>query len=139
MSFYNKLNDLTTTNQTATITTTSTNFPLKATKVVKSAKNDINIDSITADNLPLDFVKKYLRVEHDLDDVEILIHIRSAQSYVKTYIKQPDEEPMDIGLLQPVLALVAYFYENKTPQMKSTEKLDTVFGTILNMHIKEIL
>lgn len=95
--------------------------------------------TVTADNIPLSFAKHYLRVDHDLDDLEIQIHLNSAKSYVKTFIKQPDDEPMDDGLIAPILAVTAYFYENKSPQMKSTDKLDATFSTILNLHRRDIL
>lgn len=95
--------------------------------------------TITPDNLPLEFVKNYLRVEHDFDDAEIAVHILSAQSYVRNYIKQPLEESMSMELITPILVLVAYFYENKSPQMKSTEKLDITFGSILNLHRRDIV
>lgn len=109
-----------------------------AAKAVTNSRA-VEADTITADNLPLDFVKQYLRVDHDFDDVEILVSLKSARSYVKTYIKQPDDEPLDDGLIMPILALTAYFYENKSPQMKSTEKLDTIFGNVLDLHRREVL
>lgn len=97
------------------------------------------LDEISADNLPLKFVKQYLRVDHNLDDLEISIYIRSAISYVRNYIKQPAGEKMDDEMIMPVLILVAYFYENKSPQMKSNEKLDITFSNILNIHRREVL
>lgn len=97
---------------------------------------DVNI---TPENIPLDFIKSYLRVDHDFDDLEIQIAKASAYSYVKNYINQPDDTPMDIGLIIPILTLTAYFYENKSPQMKSTEKLDTIFSSILHLHRNNLI
>lgn len=99
----------------------------------------MDLENITPDNLPLDFVKQYLRVEHNFDDLEIQLMIKSAQSYVRNYINQPDGTDMDIELAIPVLTLVAYFYENKTVTMKSTEKLDAIFGSVLNLHRGDLL
>ena len=102
-------------------------------------ETSIDVNGITPDNLPLDFVKNYLRVDHDLDDVEIQVAILSAQDYVRTYTKIDKNTPLSFGLITPILSLIAYFYENKSPQMKSTEKLDTLFGNILNIHKQDIL
>ena len=41
----------------------------------------------TPENLSLEVVKQYLRVDHDLDDLEIEIYIEAAKSYVRDYIK----------------------------------------------------
>lgn len=100
---------------------------------------ETGIDGITPDNLPIEFVKQYLRVEHDFDDIEIKVAIASAQSYVRNHIKQPKGTPMDMELIIPMLTLVAFFYENKSPMMKSTEKLDAIFSSILNLHRTEVL
>lgn len=99
----------------------------------------ITADQITADNIPLSFAKQYLRVDHDFDDVEIQVGIKTAQAYVRNYIKQPEDEPLDNGLIITILSLTAYFYENKSPVMKSTEKLDVMFGNVLNMYKREVL
>lgn len=99
----------------------------------------ITIDDVSADNMPLEFVKQYLRVDHDFDDLEIMVNIRTAQDYVRNFIKQPDGEPLEDALIMPILTLVAHFYENKSPQMKSTEKLDSIFGSILSLYMKEVI
>lgn len=100
----------------------------------------MSLASITPDNLPLDFVKSYLRVEHDFDDAEIQLMISSAQSYVKNLLKIPKEEELeDAELVIPMLTLVAYFYENKTVSMKANEKIDLMFESILGLHRREIL
>lgn len=100
---------------------------------------EIQLD-ISPNHLPLEFVKQYLRVEHDFDDLEIRIAIASAHSYVKNLLKLPkDEEIEDMELIIPMLALVAYFYENKTVSMKSNEKIDLMFESILGLHRRDIL
>lgn len=132
MSFYKEL-------QAMTNKPKSVPVEKKISRVAVKATQQLDIEDITADSLPLEFVKQYLRVDHDFDDLEIQIHIKSAQSYVRNYIKQPEDEPLDDGLIVSILTLTAYFYENKSPQMKSTEKLDTIFGTILDLHRRDVL
>lgn len=102
--------------------------------------NGVNITTITPDNLPIEFVKQYLRVEHDFDDIEIQLMINSAQSYVRNFLKIPREESLeDSELVIPMLTLVAYFYENKTVTMKSNEKINLMFESILGLHRREVL
>lgn len=100
----------------------------------------MELENITPENLPLDFVKNYLRVEHELDDIEISLMIKSAQSYVKNYLKLSKEETIeDIELVIPTLALISHFYENKTITMKSNDKMDLFFSSTLDMHRGDIL
>ena len=94
---------------------------------------------ITCENLPLNFVKQYLRVDHNFDDVEINVAIMSAQSYVRNYIKAPKDAILDKELIIPILTLIAHFYENKTTTMKTTERLDAVFNSVLNLHRRDIV
>ena len=134
MSFYNTLQK-----QTMTAKPSVATVERKISRVSTNKTETISIDDITAEDLPLEFVKQYLRVDHNFDDLEIQVHMKSAKSYVRTYIKQPDDEPLDDGLIMPILALTAYFYENKSPQIKSTEKLDTLFGSVLQLHMRDVL
>lgn len=125
MSFYKKLKTMTESNKIDS-------------KISKTIKRDSN--EISPDNLPLEFVKNYLRVDHDLDDAEIKLMIVSAQSYVRNLLKISKEEPIeDVELVIPMLALVAYFYENKTVTMKANEKIELMFESILGLHRREIL
>ena len=57
---------------------------------------------ITPDTLTLEFVKQYLRVDHDLDDIEIEVAMKSAVAYVRKHIKQPSDEPLDYELIIPI-------------------------------------
>ena len=134
MSFYNMLQK-----QTMTAKSKTTTIEKKISRIPMKSSETEEMDEVTADNLPLEFVKSYLRVEHDFDDAEIQVAILSAQSYVRNYIKQPEGVQMDIGLITPILVLTAFFYENKTPNVKSTEKLDEIFKSTLNLHRNDIL
>ena len=99
----------------------------------------ISIDEITPDNIPLEFAKQYLRVEHDLDDIEITIALKSAQSYVRKYIKLSDDEMMDIELIIPVLTLTAFYYENKNALGKSNERMDSIIRSVLDLNRGDII
>lgn len=99
----------------------------------------MQVEDITPDNLPLEFVKQYLRVDHDFDNVEIQLMIISAQSYVRNILRVTKEEPLDIELVIPMLTLIAYFYETKTITMASNEKAGLMFESILSLHRKEVL
>lgn len=104
-----------------------------------SLNNEADGQEITPDNLTLDFVKQYLRVDHDFDDLEISVAIKSAVSYVKKYIKHKEGEELDYELIIPILTLVSHFYENKTPIGKANERVDAMINTILEMNRNDIL
>lgn len=89
-----------------------------------------NIDSMY--DLDVAIVKQYMRIEHDLDDMELALYLKSAISYVEKYV---DEEFLqDIELVMPVLMLISHFYENKTPMNVSNAKYDHIFKDILWMN-----
>lgn len=96
-------------------------------------------EEITPDNLTLEFVKQYLRVDHDFDDVEIMVATKSAISYVRKYVKIADNEMLDYELIMPILTLISHFYESKTPIGKSNEKVDALISSILDMNRWEIV
>lgn len=108
----------------------STSIP---TPSLPSSNSAIDIDDITIEELPLEVVKAYLRVDHDLDDLEIRLHMQSAIAYVRNYINQPEDKEMDMGLLAPILSLIAYLYENKSVNSKTTERLDSIFSSTLHL------
>lgn len=99
----------------------------------------MQFDNITPDNLPLEFVKNYLRVEHDFDNVEIQLMINSAKSYIRNNLRVEKDEELDAELVIPMLTLIAHFYENKSVTIKANEKLDSIFDSILSLHRKEVL
>ena len=88
------------------------------------------------DDLTIEVVKHYMRIEHDLDDFELTMYLKSALSYVRKFVEMDDtpEIPMDIDLVMPVLMLVSHFYENKTPVNVSNAKLDDIFNGIMWMN-----
>lgn len=104
-------------------------------------QDDVNNDMelLTPETVTLDFVKQYLRIDHDYDDLELQIALKSAISYVRKYVKQPDDEPLDFELIIPILTLTGHFYENKTPIGKSSEKTETIVNSILNLNRYDIV
>lgn len=97
------------------------------------------LNDITPENIPLDLVKQYLRVDFDFDDLEIAIALKSATSYVKKYLKKEDEVLVDSDLIIPILVLVSHFYENKSLLGKSTDKIDSIISSILDMNRVDII
>lgn len=95
---------------------------------------------ILPEEMELDFIKSYLRVDHNFDDIEIMLFYKGVVDYVRKYIKQPDDTPMtDVSLCIPILTLVAYCYETRTPITKTTERQDQIFTSMLELHRNEIL
>lgn len=84
------------------------------------------------DDLDITMVKQYMRIEHDLDDFELELYLKSAISYVKKYVEE--DYVNDIELVMPVLMLVSHFYENKTPMNVANSKYDHIFKDILWMN-----
>lgn len=93
----------------------------------------MNIASVNSMyDLNVETVKQYMRIEHNLDDMELVLYLKSAISYVEKYV---DEEYVnDIELVMPVLMLISHFYENKTPMNVSNAKYDHIFKDILWMN-----
>lgn len=94
------------------------------------------MDIESPDDLTIDVVKHYMRIEHDLDDFELAMYLKSALSYVRKFVELEDapEVPLDVDLIMPVLMLISHFYENKTPVNVSNAKLDDVFAGIMWMN-----
>lgn len=93
----------------------------------------MHIDDINCmDDLDVLIVKQYMRIEHDLDDFELELYLKSAKSYVRKYVEE--DYVNDIDLIMPVLMLISHFYENKTPMNVSNAKYDHIFKDILWMN-----
>lgn len=97
------------------------------------------LSDVTVETLDLDLVKQYLRVEHDLDDMEIKLYIDCAIGYVRTYTKCPANQTLDKELLIPILNLIGYFYTNKTITLDKTETMSHFFGGFMDMYRDGIL
>jgi uncharacterized phage protein (predicted DNA packaging) len=99
----------------------------------------IDFEILSPAELTLDIIKSYLRVDHNLDDVEITLCYQSALTYVKKYIGVDNDEEVDMDLILPILSLTTHFYENKRVTQPSNEKLDEIFGSILALNRMSIL
>ncbi len=97
------------------------------------------LSDITPSNLPLEFVKDYLRIDYDSDDVEIGIYIKASQDYIRKYIGANDTDELDFNLLIPILSLIAYCYENKTVIIPKANVISPIFSGILNIERSNIL
>ena len=97
------------------------------------------LSDVTVETLDLDLVKQYLRVEHNLDDLEIKLYIDCAIRYVRTYTKCAEDQVLDKELLIPVLNLIGHFYANKNITLESTESLSEFFGSFMDMYREDIL
>ncbi|MDY5727659.1 MAG: head-tail connector protein [Erysipelotrichaceae bacterium] len=92
---------------------------------------DIN----SPDDLTVEVIKQYMRIEHDLDDFELQMYLKSALSYARKYVRMEDTDtPLDVDLIMPVLMMVSHFYENKSPINVNNAKLDDIFDGILWMN-----
>lgn len=99
----------------------------------------LNETILSPDKITLEIIKNYLRVDHDLDDVELTMCFQSALSYVKKYIGADDDTPLDVDLSLPILSLTCHFYESKTVKQPSNEKMDEIFSSILSINRVSIL
>lgn len=95
------------------------------------------INSIKLDNINLDFVKNYLRIDEDFteDDKELELYMLSARSYIENYLNcnLSDFEGINPELNIAFLMLINHFYENKTA-VANNSRLDFFFRQILTMH-----
>lgn len=99
----------------------------------------VNETILSPDKITLETIKKYLRVDHNLDDVEITMCYQSAHSYVRKYIGVDDDTPLDVDLSLSILSLTCHFYENKSVKQFSNEKMDEIFSDVLSINRVSIL
>lgn len=88
------------------------------------------INSIRDINLEL--VKQYLRIDHDLDDLELSLYIKSVVTYIEKYANYDCLE--DADLIIPALLMIADCYENKSLPNASNTKLNEIFSRFLWMN-----
>lgn len=90
-------------------------------------------------DLDLDFVKNYLRVDYDFDDNLIDLMIISAKSFIQSYLNQKfedygDELPYEFTIAG--LTLISEWYEKRNIQSAeaSQKELAYSFGGILDQY-----
>ena len=94
---------------------------------------------LSPEEITLDMIKNYMRVDHNLDDVEITMCFQSAISYIRKYIGADADTPLDVDLSLPILSLTCHFYENKGVTQMANEKMDEIFSGILSINRMSIL
>lgn len=99
----------------------------------------INEPILSPDKITLEIVKNYLRIDHDLDDVELTMCFQSALSYVRKYIGADADTPLDVDLSLPILSLTCHFYETKSVRQPANEKMDEIFSNVLSMNRLSVL
>ena len=95
---------------------------------------DIEIPEIN-----LDFFKNWVRVDHDLDDLELNLCLASARSNVSNIIGEELTEDSDPELILVALNLASYYYNNKTMGVDKNIIPDKIYNAILNLHITRLL
>lgn len=89
--------------------------------------------------ITLEMVKSYLRVDHDLDDLEITMCYQSAYHYTRKYIGADVEDELDVDLTLPILSLTCHFYEIKSTRQPANEKMDEIFSSVLSLNRMSVL
>ncbi len=99
----------------------------------------LNETILSPDRITLEIIKNYMRVDHNLDDVEITMCFQSAMSYVRKYIGVDADTLLDVDLSLPILSLTCHFYETKKITQPSNEKMDEIFSSVLAINRVNIL
>lgn len=99
----------------------------------------INEPILSPDKITLEIVKNYLRIDHNLDDVELTMCFQSALSYVRKYIGADADTPLDVDLSLPILSLTCHFYETKSVRQPANEKMDEIFSSVLSLNRLSVL
>lgn len=89
--------------------------------------------------LNLDFFKSWVRVDHDLDDLELSLCLNAAKSNVQNAIGTEITEESDPELFIVILNLASHYYNNKS--MNADKKMipDNIYQSILSMHNTKII
>lgn len=98
------------------------------------------VNDVTPQDIDLEIVKNYLRIDFDDVDNDRMLNIilASAKSFVQTYLNwkfvDVDEIPLEITIA--LLAIVEHWYKNRGVMSEdaTTKELPYVFAGILNMH-----
>ncbi|WP_028390551.1 head-tail connector protein [Bacillus cihuensis] len=87
--------------------------------------------------LDLDFVKRYLRIEHSEDDMLLEMMITASKSFIQNYLNQTFEEMGEVPaeLTIPALAIIAHWYEKREVQVNDrvVKEILYSFSGILDM------
>lgn len=98
------------------------------------------IENVKPQDIDLNIVKNYLRIDFDDSDNDrmLAIILASGKSFVQSYLNwkftEVDEVPMEITIA--LLAIVEHWYKNRGVMAEDTtvRELPYVFSGILDMH-----
>jgi uncharacterized phage protein (predicted DNA packaging) len=86
----------------------------------------------------LDFVKGYLRVDHNVDDDLINTMIVAAKNFIQFYLNRKFDEFEEIPeeFTIALLAIVAHWYENRQIQSADStqNELPYIFSDLLDLY-----
>lgn len=99
-----------------------------------------DIEDVRPQDIDLDLVKNYLRIDFDDADNDRMLNIilMSAKAFVQTYLNwkfdDVNEVPLEINIA--LLAIVEHWYKNRGVMAEDTtvNELPYVFSGILDMH-----
>lgn len=94
-----------------------------------------------ADELTIDDLKEYLRIDYDYDDNLLTTILYSSKSFVQTYLNKRFQDYKDKNIEIPeeftiaCLSICAHWYENRAiDSERLTKEASYTFAGILDMH-----
>lgn len=90
-------------------------------------------------DINLEFFKSWVRVDHDMDDLELSLCLNAAKSNVQNAIGTEVTEDSDPELFIVILNLASYYYNNKSMGVDKKLIPDSIYQSILSMHNTKIL
>lgn len=96
------------------------------------------LNNVKITEIDLDFLKNYLKIDFEDDDILLFTMLMASKSYIQSYLNRDfdDFEVVPLEFTIACLALVAHWYEKREIQSeKSTkEELKFVFSGLLDIH-----
>ena len=93
------------------------------------------MNKIYMQNIDLDFIKNYLRIEQEFkdDDLEIEIFMQVAKDYLQKVCGLTEDEFLDANTLIPAyLILVAEMYEYRSAMVQTNTKANPLIQIYIN-------
>lgn len=93
------------------------------------------MNKIYMQNIDLEFVKNYLRIEQEFedDDMEIEIFMQVAKDYIINVCGLTEEEFLSANTLIPAyLILVSEMYENRSSMVQTNTKANPLIQRYIN-------
>lgn len=93
------------------------------------------MNKIYMQNIDLEFVKNYLRIEQDFtdDDIELQIFMQVAKDYLQKVCGLTEDEFLDANTLIPAyLILVSEMYEYRSAMVQTNTKANPLIQRYIN-------